>query len=141
MELKAESRAESGFPQGTLLPIIRSPGPDEALCSQYHWYIAAGKRSGDLGHLYAEFLGMGRPESQSRKWLNLYTQTRDSWHVSWTYKSSSEIMKAGQSAISTPPNPIFAACVWGFNLLQPIQSKFVATPPIIRRGKICCISA
>jgi hypothetical protein len=33
MELKAESRAESGFPQGTLLPIIRSPGPDEALCS------------------------------------------------------------------------------------------------------------
>jgi hypothetical protein len=33
MELKAESRAKSGFPQGTLLPIIRSPGPDEALCS------------------------------------------------------------------------------------------------------------
>jgi hypothetical protein len=27
MELKAESRAESGFPQGTLLPNIRSPGP------------------------------------------------------------------------------------------------------------------
>jgi hypothetical protein len=31
MELKADSRAELGFPQGTLLPIIRSPGPDEAL--------------------------------------------------------------------------------------------------------------
>jgi hypothetical protein len=30
MELKVESRAESGFPQGTLLPNIRSPGQDEA---------------------------------------------------------------------------------------------------------------
>jgi hypothetical protein len=30
-ELKADFRAEWGFPQGTLLPIIRSPGPDEAL--------------------------------------------------------------------------------------------------------------
>ena len=27
MQLNEESRAESGFPQGTLLPNIRSPGP------------------------------------------------------------------------------------------------------------------
>jgi hypothetical protein len=41
MELKAESRAELGFPQGTLLPIIRSPGPDEALCSTQTFVLLA----------------------------------------------------------------------------------------------------
>jgi hypothetical protein len=35
MELKAESRAESGFPQGTLLPNIRSPGPTRLTVQQY----------------------------------------------------------------------------------------------------------
>jgi hypothetical protein len=34
MELKAESRAESGFPQGTLLPNIRSPGPTRLTVQQ-----------------------------------------------------------------------------------------------------------
>jgi hypothetical protein len=39
MELKADSRAESGFPQGTLLPNIRSPGPDKALRSTFDDYL------------------------------------------------------------------------------------------------------
>jgi hypothetical protein len=42
MELKAESRAESGFPQGTLLPNIRSPGPTRLTVQQVIYDIPCG---------------------------------------------------------------------------------------------------
>jgi ankyrin repeat protein len=77
----------------------------------YHWYNAAGKRLGDLGDRYDKFLRKN-PESLLQRWVNLLPQIQSDklWHVGSKSEPGCDI----RSALSSPLNPIFSACVWGF---------------------------
>jgi ankyrin repeat protein len=77
-----------------------------------HWEMVSEnrRRSGHLGELHAKFLAKGDVKSPMMNWVKALSEGEIS--LPWDQRSIEERLKA---TISSPPNPLFAACVWGFS--------------------------
>jgi len=75
-----------------------------------HWEMASeNRRSGHLGQLYAKFWAKGDVKSPMIDWVKALPRGERS--LPWDQRSKERL----EAAISSPPNPFFAACVWGFS--------------------------
>jgi hypothetical protein len=76
----------------------------------------AGTIKGDLRMFFDEFILKGRYNTKFAKWLQNLSRGRDT--LRYTLLSTSPTLEMNQrldSVISSPPDPFFAACTWGFH--------------------------
>jgi ankyrin repeat protein len=75
----------------------------------HHWTHAAEKgRQGRLGKLFAEFLAVGKAKSPILHWVTVQSH-KNSW-ARWQSSQPNGLYLVR----SIPPNPLFAACAFGF---------------------------
>jgi Ankyrin repeats (3 copies)/Ankyrin repeats (many copies) len=74
-----------------------------------HWEMASDNRSGHLGRLYIKFWAKGDVKSPFIDWIKALPQGEK--YLGWTQQAKTRL----RAAISSPPDPLFAACVWGFS--------------------------
>jgi hypothetical protein len=113
MELKAESRAESGFPQGTLLPNIRSPGPTR-LTVQHPVIACIITRSGHETQPHRSRKGLERGVEGIKIAIgieDLASPASAECHESWSFQHKDRNPVPGFSSVGSF-KPVSYAIIW-----------------------------